>query len=129
LVDGGRRPAWADLRGEVVLLDFWATWSAPCLHRLPQLHALAERFARARLRILSISYESREEILAHRARHGLRTQAAVDEDCATFRAFGAWSVPVLVVVGTDGRVVAAGRPQDLGPACLEAALRGAWGRS
>ena len=46
------------LRGRVLLLDFWATWCAPCLAELPRLKALREQYSRSDFEILGISLDA-----------------------------------------------------------------------
>ena len=50
-------------KGQVVLINFWATWCAPCLSELPDLNALQERYRDQGLIVLTISDEMREELI------------------------------------------------------------------
>jgi len=59
----GQQVALQDFRGKVVLLDFWASWCAPCLGELPHLKAAAERFADAPFVILGVSLDDFREML------------------------------------------------------------------
>jgi cytochrome c biogenesis protein CcmG, thiol:disulfide interchange protein DsbE len=54
----------ADFRGNVVLLNFWATWCAPCRLELPYLNRLQETYEQAGLRVLTVSDEARSDLLA-----------------------------------------------------------------
>lgn len=57
----GQRIAMDDLTGKVVLLDFWATWCAPCREALPHIRELARKFQGQPLVILSVSLDSDEQ--------------------------------------------------------------------
>jgi len=50
-----------DLQGKVVLLDFWATWCAPCREALPHIRNVAKKFQGEPLVILSVSLDSDEQ--------------------------------------------------------------------
>ena len=56
----GQRISLDDLQGKVVLLDFWATWCAPCREALPHMREIAKKFEGEPLVILSVSLDSDE---------------------------------------------------------------------
>jgi thiol-disulfide isomerase/thioredoxin len=49
------------MKGSVVLVDFWATWCGPCMEELPQIKQIAKDFAGQPLVILSISWDEDEQ--------------------------------------------------------------------
>lgn len=52
----GRQIRFQDYQGKVVLLNFWATWCAPCLAEIPQLKRWQRRYSKAGLQIIGITY-------------------------------------------------------------------------
>ncbi len=57
----GKKLSMDDLQGKVVLLDFWATWCAPCREALPHMQQVAKKFKDEPLVILSVSLDSNEQ--------------------------------------------------------------------
>jgi thiol-disulfide isomerase/thioredoxin len=53
----GRSVSLRDLRGEVVVLNFWATWCKPCITEMPVLARLAQRFGTRGLRVIAASVD------------------------------------------------------------------------
>jgi thiol-disulfide isomerase/thioredoxin len=56
----GQRVSLDDLKGKVVLMDFWATWCAPCREALPHMRAIARKFEGQPLLVLSVSLDDDE---------------------------------------------------------------------
>lgn len=65
-----------DYQGDVILVNFWATWCAPCLEELPALNRLQERFRDQGLTVLTISDERREDLINFEEDLPLRTISA-----------------------------------------------------
>lgn len=57
----GRRISMDELEGKVVLLDFWATWCAPCREALPHIRDVARKFQGQPLVVLSVSLDTDEQ--------------------------------------------------------------------
>jgi len=57
----GQHIALDDLRGKVVLIDFWATWCGPCREALPHIRDIAKKFEGQPLVILSVSLDTDEK--------------------------------------------------------------------
>ena len=57
----GQRVSMDDLAGKVVLIDFWATWCAPCREALPHMREIAKKFQGQPLVVLSVSLDNDEQ--------------------------------------------------------------------
>jgi thiol-disulfide isomerase/thioredoxin len=57
----GQRVSMDDLKGKVVLLDFWATWCGPCRAALPHMQKIAKKFEGEPLVVLSVSLDQNEQ--------------------------------------------------------------------
>jgi thiol-disulfide isomerase/thioredoxin len=107
----GRRWTAPDLRGRIVILDFWATWCAPCLAEIPTLREVRRRYARDRLEILGVSLDvtDRRTLRAWLNRNRIDWPQVWDDrgyDGAVAEQFGVVSLPTSLLIDTDGTVVA-----------------------
>jgi len=105
----------AELAGKAVLLDFWGTWCAPCIHAFPKLSRLHEQFG-DRLTVVGLAFYSGEveDVAAAAAEHALAyTVLAGDE--ATLEKFEIFAFPSYVLISADGEVVftLAGQVNDI----------------
>jgi len=48
----------ADLKGKVVIVDFWATWCAPCIHEAPELNAIYEKYKDRGVELVGVTIQS-----------------------------------------------------------------------
>jgi peroxiredoxin len=54
---GGHKISLADLKGDVIVLNFWATWCAPCKRELPLLEAMFRKYSQYNFQVLAVTTE------------------------------------------------------------------------
>ncbi|HET7785355.1 MAG TPA: thioredoxin-like domain-containing protein [Myxococcales bacterium] len=114
-----------DLRGQVVVLDFWTYCCINCMHVLPVLRDLEERHAADPLVVIGVhsaKFDAEKDdphILAAMRRYGVSHPVAVDSEMRIWSAYAVRSWPTLVVIRPDG-TLAAVAPGEPDPAVLEA---------
>ncbi len=96
----------ADLRGKVVLLDFWATWCGPCRIDMPRIDALHREFHQEGLAVLGVNAESPEVARSYMEGNGHGFVSLADPGMKVARAYGVSAIPTVVVIGKDGKIVA-----------------------
>jgi thiol-disulfide isomerase/thioredoxin len=104
VVRGNMPPSIAALRGRVVLLDFWATWCAPCRVVVPKLDALQARYGARGLSVVGVSTEDSQDVAFFAQRMSMRYPVGVDKHAETTRSYGVVSLPTLVVIDKRGVV-------------------------
>ena len=115
---------WPALRGQVVVLEFWATWCAPCVAQIPHLNALVKKFENRPLQIVSITDEDKEQVIEFLAKRPIAGKVALNPSRSMFRAYGVHGIPHTVLVDQNGTVAAVTYPEQMTAAVLEDMLAG-----
>jgi peroxiredoxin len=100
----GEQVSLAGTDGQVRLIDFWATWCAPCREEVPMLNELQASFGERGFRILAISDEDAEAIREFVAHHGVVYTNLVGTE-EVFEAYGVPGLPAAFLLDAEGRVV------------------------
>ena len=95
----------ADYRGEVVLVNVWATWCAPCRIEMPALEALHQSFGPRGLHIVAVSIDDpgmEDAIRTFAREYHLTFEILHDASGAISRQYQTTGVPETFVIGRDG---------------------------
>ena len=119
LAEGNRAPGFTietldddtlaldDLRGRVVLLNFWGTWCGPCRREMPEFQKAYAEWNAKGFDILAIAYNDTEEAMADfRDEYGLRFPLALDESGEINDAYGVQTRPSSYLLDRDGLILA-----------------------
>ena len=95
-----------DLRGKVVLVNFWATWCPPCRKEMPDLETLYQRFGQQGLVILGISDEDAATVRPFIAKQGTTYPILLNLGRKVNELFQIDGIPKTFIYGRDGKIVA-----------------------
>ncbi|NNL66955.1 MAG: TlpA family protein disulfide reductase, partial [Myxococcales bacterium] len=96
----------AELRGRVVLVNFWATWCAPCRDEMPAMERLYRIHGGDDFEMLAISVGEEPELVeAFQQELALTFPILLDRDKRVAEAYQTYRFPETFLVGRDGRVV------------------------
>jgi len=95
----------ADLRGKVVLLDFWASWCGPCMLAMPEMEKIHQKFAGKPVMVIGMNQQDDaatvEETMKERE---LTFTQLLDVDGSVGESFGANAIPHTVLIDAEGRI-------------------------
>lgn len=107
----GRQRKLSDLRGHVVLVDFWASWCRPCRAENPNVVRLYHQYHPLGFEVFSVSLDkSRDQWLSAIAQDGLIWENHVSDlngwTSSGGKTYGISSIPATVLIGPDGTILA-----------------------
>ena len=121
-------------KGDVYVLEFWATWCKPCIAAMPRLTAIAHNY-KNKLKVLGINvYEKKitpqkVKVFVDSMGERMDYSIAVDEDkfMETFwvKASGNQGIPKTIIINAEGKIAWIGHPKDL-EAVVSAILDNTW---
>lgn len=112
-----------DLKGQIIVIDFWATWCGPCIRAIPHTNEMASSFADRGVKIVGVCAARGGETMAKVAKqYKMAYPTGFDASDATSRAFGVQWYPYYVVVDRKGIIRAAGLTPDRVDDVVEALL-------
>ena len=109
-LDGEGRMSLAQLRGKVVIVNFWASWCDPCKGEAPLLQRAQKRLEREGGTVLGVTYKDRASASRDFAREfGYTFPSLRDDELKLAPKFGTIKLPETFVLDRAGRVVAISR--------------------
>jgi cytochrome c-type biogenesis protein CcmF len=95
----------SDLRGQVVVINFWATWCPPCEDEMPDLQTVWEEYQANGVVFVGIAFDDEESAVRDMAsRYGATYALGLEAEGSISTAYGITGVPETFVVDADGNV-------------------------
>ncbi|HEX7708682.1 MAG TPA: redoxin family protein [Thermoanaerobaculia bacterium] len=101
----GTSVSLADFRGQVVLLDFWATFCPPCIAALPELQALHAKNAMRGFSVVGVTVDDRAAMVRKATSQAKVSYPILQSTPEVWNAYSVTALPAMVLVGRDGRII------------------------
>jgi thiol-disulfide isomerase/thioredoxin len=117
----------SDLRGSVVVLDFWATWCGPCRQELPIVEKLRTEFA-GKVQFLGINDEDKGTVAGFLKKYAYELSVLMDGRRDVHRQYGISGIPTVIIIDRGGVIrqhYVGGPSEEALRKAIKAALGGA----
>jgi len=114
----GKRFSLTDLRGRVVLVDFWATWCRPCIAEVPNVRRVHRKYKDAGFDVVSISLDkNRSRFKSYAKKNGMKWYHVMEGGgwgTRLAKKYGVRSIPAMYLLDHEGKVISTkARGQEL----------------
>ncbi len=105
ITDNSKTIALHDFKGEVVVLNFWATWCPPCVEEVPSLVAMQKQLAPKGVKVLAVSIDVDQNAYQKFLKdHGVDFMTVRDPDKRTATMYGTFGWPETYIIDRKGVV-------------------------
>jgi peroxiredoxin len=112
---GGGNISLSELRGKVVVINFWATWCVPCRQEVPQMEKLYQRFSKKGLTIVAINVGNNSDKAKRISKElGITFPILFDSDSNVSEEYGVFAMPSTYFVDRTGNLRKIHRSFELG---------------
>jgi thiol-disulfide isomerase/thioredoxin len=102
---GGGKTAAADLKGKVLVVDFWATWCEPCIAEIPKFNKMVDEYKGKNVQIVGITVESAHDTIKPKVYEtGMKYMVLVGNDAVVDGFGGLIGFPTTFVVTKDWKI-------------------------
>lgn len=103
--DNGKNLKLGEFRGQVVMINFWATWCSPCRQEIPHLNRLQERYRKAGFVLLGVNIDDQPRVAREMMQKlGVVFPVLFDTDKRVSRLYDVGAMPSTLLIDRDGRV-------------------------
>lgn len=102
----GESVSLSDLKGQVVVMDFWATWCGPCKSSFPGMQQAVDAYAddpKVTFVFVSVG-EEKEKVQHYIEESGYRFLVLLDKEKKVMKDYGVRGIPAKIVIGPEGRL-------------------------
>ena len=101
----GGKISLSELRGRVVIIDFWATWCGPCRSSLPSLETIYQQYRGRGVTVLLLNQDEKPKAIRKFTGHRFSAPILLDAGSQVAQQYGVNGIPHTVVVDQQGRIL------------------------
>ncbi len=99
----GEKVSLADLKGKVVVLNFWFTTCPPCIAEMPELNKMVKKYKNKNVEFIAITFESKEKIKAFLKEHKFNYKTVSDNSIV--RDYNVSIFPLNMIIDQNGEII------------------------